>query len=166
MLVEIIFKQLSILLISAVKFIVAAPASYMLGYSYLHTIMNTTFGGWIGVIFFYFLGKTAYRYYPCWKKSVIHGFMRLKGYSEQKRNYRYSIRKPARIFTFKNRAIVKLRNKFGFAGLVILTPVIFSIPIGTVLITKYYSTRRGLVGWLSLSVMVWSVVISTFIQVL
>lgn len=166
MLVEIILKQLSILLISAVKFIVAAPASYMLGYSYLHTIMNTTFGGWMGVIFFYFLGKAIFRYYPCWKKAVIHGFMRLKGYSAQKRIHHFSLRKPAKIFTFRNRSIVKLRNKFGFAGLVILTPVIFSIPIGTVLITKYYSSRKGLVGWLSLSVMAWSVVISTFIKVI
>jgi hypothetical protein len=164
---ELILKQLSILLLSAVKFLLAAPASHLFGYSYLHTILNTTVGGWIGVIFFLYAGKHLFARYPQWKYQVVRLYDNLSGINRKNKllSLKNTTGKPAKIFTRRNRIIVIIRKRFGFPGLIVLTPVLFSIPIGTFLVVKYYSKRRDLLAWLSLSVMIWSVVLSTFIQI-
>lgn len=158
---ELILKQLSILLISAVKFLVAAPASYLFGYSYIQTILNTTIGGWIGVLFFYYAGRYIFLHFPFWKRRVRKFYHKLSGIPL---HTSHTITEPKRAFTRRNRFIVMIRSRFGFPGLIILTPVLLSIPLGTFLAVRYYSKRRGLLAWLSLSVMVWSVLISTFIR--
>lgn len=161
LLAELIFKQLSILLISALKFLVAAPTSYLFGYTYLQTIINTTLGGWIGVIFFYYTGRYIFSHFPFWKRKVRRIYHELAGI-KVKAHHKHD--EPRKIFTRRNRFIILIRSKFGFPGLIILTPVLLSIPIGTFLAVRYYSSRKGLLGWLSLSVMVWSVVLSTFVK--
>lgn len=164
---ELILKQLSILLLSAVKFLLAAPASHLFGYSYIHTILNTTVGGWIGVIFFFYGGRYVFARFPRWGhvvKRLYDSFMGIT-LEHQLIRLRNKKNKPVKIFTRRNRIIVTIRKRFGLPGLIILTPVLLSIPIGTVLVVKYYSNRRDLLAWLSLSVMVWSVVLSTFIQI-
>lgn len=166
MIEENILKQLGIILLSSVKFMVANPTSYLIGYSYLHTILNTTFGGWIGVLFFYFLGRAFFNAYPRWKRVIkrfVYSIFKIPVHRQLTAELRRSQHK---IFTRRNRYIIKIRRKYGFAGLIILTPVLLSIPIGTLLVLKYYSGHRGLLGWLSLSVIAWSVVISTVIEVL
>ncbi len=164
MIAEIILKQLSILFISAIKFLVAAPTSYLFGYSYLHTILNTTVGGLAGVIFFYYMGKYLFAHYPVWKRKVRRFYHKLLGIPYHLHHAHDLTAPPKKIFTHKNRMIVKIRQKFGFTGLIILTPVLLSIPLGTFIAVKYYSRRRDLLGWLSVSVVVWSVLISTFIK--
>lgn len=161
---DLILKQLSILLISAVKFLVGAPTSYLFGYSYIHTILNTTFGGWLGVLFFYYTGRWIFSRFPAWQRRLKRFYHKLIGVPVHLQQSLNPTRQK-KIFTKRNRTIVGIRNKFGFPGLIILTPVILSIPIGTFLILKYYSHRRDLLGWLSISVMVWSVILSTFIKI-
>lgn len=160
----ILLKQLSILLVSAVKLMVAAPVSYLLGYSYLHTLVNTAVGGVMGVVFFFFLSRTIFRLYrrfsPYFHKivKVIPGLkVQVPESYEQ-----ISVRK--KIFNRRNRTIVKIRIKYGMPGIIILTPVLLSIPFGTFLAIKYYSSRRNLLVWLSLSVVLWSVLLTSFIE--
>ncbi len=162
---ELILKQLSIIIISAIKFLVAAPTSYLFGYSYLHTILNTTVGGWIGVLFFYYSGRYLFSQFPFWKRSVRKFYHKLTGIPLPSQLLLQSQPKSVKVFTRRNRYLVMIRDKFGFPGLIILTPVLLSIPIGTFLVLKYYSSHRHLLGWLSLSVMVWSVAISTLIKI-
>jgi hypothetical protein len=164
MIAEIILKQLSILVISAIKFLVAAPTSYLFGYSYIHTIINMIIGGLIGVLFFYYSGRWLFAHYPVWKRKVIRFYHKLLGipYQIKQANELYV---PKKVFTRKNRTIIKIREKFGFAGLIILTPVLLSIPLGTFIAVKYYSRRRDLLGWLSISVVGWSILLSTFIMI-
>jgi hypothetical protein len=61
----------------------------------------------------------------------------------------------------KKRMIIKLRNRFGYPGIIILTPVLLSIPVGTFLAAKYYSGRPNLLAMLSLSVVTWSVILTS-----
>lgn len=161
---SVLLKQLGILLISAVKFLVAAPVSYLFGYSYLHTLANTSIGGLIGVVVFFFLSRLMIRLYLRYFPLFFRAIEQLSGISL------VSLKPPkdnlGKIFNKKNRMIIKIRNKFGYPGIVILTPVLFSIPFGTLLALKYYSKKRGLLAMLSLSVVVWSVVLTTFIELL
>lgn len=165
MIAEIILKQLSILFISAIKFLVAAPTSYMFGYSYLHTIINMVVGGLIGVTFFYYTGRYIFARYPVWERKMKRFYHRMLGIPYHIQHAREIKAAPKKVFTRKNRTIIKIREKFGFAGLIILTPVLLSIPVGTFIAVKYYSRRSDLLGWLSVSVVVWSVLLSTFIRI-
>jgi hypothetical protein len=166
MIEELILKQLSILIISAVKFLVAAPTSYLFGYSYIETMLNTTIGGWIGVLFFYYTGRYIFSRFPSWKRKVRSVYHHVTGVPLHRRIALNKSSETHKVFTRSNRLIVMIRSRFGFPGLIILTPVLLSIPVGTFLIVRYYSSRRGLLGWLSLSVLAWSVLISTFIHVI
>jgi hypothetical protein len=57
-----------------------------------------------------------------------------------------------RVFSRRNRMIVGLRSKFGLAGMIILSPVILSIPIGAFLLNKYYSKHRLAKPYMVLSI--------------
>ncbi|NTW26367.1 MAG: hypothetical protein HGA37_16830, partial [Lentimicrobium sp.] len=78
----ILLKQISILLISAVKFMVAAPVSYLFGYTYLHTLINTTAGGLLGVLFFFFLSRSVFRLYKKYSPRFYTGFRQMAGIPE------------------------------------------------------------------------------------
>ncbi|MCO5264964.1 MAG: hypothetical protein M9948_03655 [Lentimicrobium sp.] len=159
-----LIKQLGILLISAVKFLVAAPVSYLFGYSYLHTLINTSIGGLLGVIVFFFLSRMLIRFYLRHFPLIFRAIEQVSGVRLGKNNI--TERPKARVFNRRNRLIIKIRNSYGYAGIIILTPVLLSIPIGTFLALKYYSKKRNLLPMLSLSVIFWSVVLTTFIELL
>ena len=155
---NIIIKQLSILLISAVKFLLAMPASYLLGYSYIHTFLNILVGGLIGVLFFYFAGKAVLYFFRMHFPLIMRAFYQITGLGWQ--NKRVS-RKTVTYNSRRNRRIIRIRNRFGYPGLIILTPVLFSIPVGTFLGVKYFSGRKNLLLMLSLSVFAWSVLLAS-----
>lgn len=155
---NIIIKQLSILLISAVKFLLAMPASYLLGYSYIHTFLNILGGGLIGVLFFYFAGKAVLHFFRAHFPLILRAFYQITGLGRpNKRAVRASVNYSSR----RNRRIIQIRNRFGYPGLIILTPVLFSIPVGTFLGVKYFSGRKNLLLMLSLSVFAWSALLAS-----
>ena len=146
----VVAKSVEILIISSIKFIFAAPASYLNGFDYLQTLLITTVGGIAGVLFFYYLGEWFF--------------------TNKRRNYiilklRYLI-KRINISNSENSIIEKLRVKYGLLGLIILTPVFFSIPIGSFLANKYYSKRKRIPLYLTISVVCWSLIITTFFNFL
>lgn len=150
-----LLKQLSIIFLSAVKFLIAAPVSYVFGFSYLHTLINTMTGGLLGVLFFFFLSRILIRIYMTHSPGVIRKIEKITGVNfGTTRSHKVS-------FTKRKRMIIKIRNRFGYAGIVILTPILLSIPIGTFLATKYYSKKPNLLAMLSLSVVVWSLVLTS-----
>lgn len=69
---------------------------------------------------------------------------RIMEYAHRKRVLRNlsSDRKAKKIFTKKNKWIVKLkRSKGGFLLICLLAPLFLSIPIGTVVVAKFYGNR-------------------------
>ncbi|MFH1120006.1 MAG: hypothetical protein V1775_09285 [Bacteroidota bacterium] len=162
----ILLKQLGILLFSAVKFLLAAPASYLIGYSYFHTLLNITAGGLLGVFFFFYMSRILFRLYRRFSPLLFNTIRQLAGISAQTQVALIRKKGLRKIFTKKNRFIIKIRRSYGLTGIIILTPVLFSIPLGTFLALKYYSSRPNLLGWLSLSVIIWAFVLTTFMELL
>lgn len=158
-----LIKQLSLLLISAVKFLVAAPASYLLGFSFMHTFISIFFGGFMGVIVFFYFGKVLIYFFSKEFPLLIRALEQMTGL----RFWFYAdVARKKKIFSRRNRVIVRIRQRLGLSGIVILTPVLFSIPIGTFLTLKYFSKRKGVLAFLSLSVLGWSLLLSLITQVL
>ena len=148
-----LLKQLSIILLSSVKFLIAAPVSYIFGFSYFHTLINTVAGGILGVFFFFFLSRILIRFYLLHFPLYIRAMEQMTGiHIERKKSVSINKRK---------RMIIKLRKRFGYPGIIILTPVLLSIPVGTFLATKYYSGRSDLLAMLSLSVVIWSIILTS-----
>ena len=142
-------KSIEILIISSIKFILAAPVSYLDGFDYIHTFLITTLGGIVGVLFFYYLGKWFYN-----AKRNNNFIVKLRNF------------KVNNLIKIENRIIKKLKIKYGLIGLIILTPVFFSIPLGAIMANKYYSERKRIPLYLTISVVCWSLIISTFFNFL
>lgn len=154
-------KILIVFLVSSIKFLFAPALSFGLGLNFIQTWLSTTAGGIVGVVVFYFLSKWLLQLYSKYFFYYIH-LVRVKVHHTLNITVPKFI--PARRFTKRNRMIIKIVKKFGMAGIVILTPVLLSIPLGTFIATRYYSTNRFLLVYLSVSVLFWSLFMSSAIS--
>lgn len=156
-------KYLQVIIISAVKFIVAAPVSLQYGFNYLETFLTTTLGGIIGILFFYYLSgwliKKTKIFFPIIKNKFNFLFHKVT-----KSPLNVKVDKPAKrkVFTFRNKLIARYKNNFGFFGIILFTPVFFSIPLGSFLANKYYSNKHNILTYLTLSVVFWAFILSSF----
>lgn len=140
-------KALQILLVimlSSTKFMTAPVTALNIGFGYGQTLLLTTIGGIIGVVFFFYLSGAIVRL-------------------TQKRAKASSKNVKKRTFTWKNKLIVRVKRDFGLVGLALLTPTILSIPVGTFLAARYFTDRRKVLSYLFASVVVWSVIISSVV---
>lgn len=69
--------------------------------------------------------------------------------------------KPKKIFTKRNRIIVKVWRKYGLLGIAVLTPVLFSIPVGTVLACYFERKRYKVYLYLFTSVIIWALLLNS-----
>lgn len=148
--VGLFYKALEVVLLSTVKFLVAPLVAKHYGFNFLQIFFTVSIGGVLSVIVFYLISEWALKAYDVLKKKL----MRLFGIEQRKKD-------PKKVFTKKNRMIVKLIRTYGLVGLVVLTPVL-NIPLGTFLTTRYFHHREHVLLYLSLSVMAWSFVLSAF----
>lgn len=154
-----VYKLILVLLISTVKFFFAPFLSIGYGFNYIETVTITTIGGITGVFFFYYLSKWVIKLFNTYSPRVISYFAGADAKRKlEKLNNKKQKRKK---FTRKNKFIINFRNKYGFTGIIILTPILLSIPIGAFLAQKYYSENSYVLALLSISVVVWSFLISS-----
>jgi hypothetical protein len=139
-------KALTIILLCTWKFAATFPvAVYVMKMSYLQTILYTNIGGILGALIFVYISAMLIK---LWKNYVPPSI-------------RFS-KKERKIFTRRNRKLVKMKATFGFFGIIILSPVILSIPVGSFLIVKYYGSRITNVLWLIAGQVAWSLVYTIF----
>ena len=135
-----VMNGILVIISSTWKFAATFPlAVYVFKMSFVETILYTNIGGLLGIVFFTFLSKGIIR---------LIEVIRLKNKSSRK--------KPKNIFTKRNRRLVTIKNKYGLPGIVFLTPVLLSIPIGSFLIEKYYGKNKINFLFLVLSNVIWS----------
>ncbi|NOX47468.1 MAG: hypothetical protein GXO89_10890, partial [Chlorobi bacterium] len=144
-----VFKLLQILVLSGVKFIFAPLISIGYGFNYFQTVIITTIGGIFGFLFFYYLSRWIIQQYNrlC---PIVFSYFTGNTIERAKQILNCGETKKKKAFSRRNRKIVSIRKKYGFAGIVLLTPVLLSIPIGAFLAQKYYSKRSNVLVYLSL----------------
>ncbi len=131
--------KLTIVFFSSWKFAATFPlAVFVLKMSFFDTVLYTNIGAVAGVIVFAFLSE---------------GLIRLFMYIREKIEYK---EKPKKIFTKSNRRLVFIKAKYGLPGIVVLTPILLSIPVGAFLVTKYYYRHKRNYLYLILGHFVWS----------
>ncbi|MBI3501127.1 MAG: hypothetical protein HY063_04975 [Bacteroidetes bacterium] len=147
-----LLKILEVALIASVKFVVAPFEAERQGFNFREAFFISTGGGFIGILVFTFIGEViAYG----WRK-IINFFRKPLGKED----------KPRKKFTWLNKFIIRTKMRFGEFGLVITTPLIISIPIGTFMVHRFYRKKGRNIFLLMLSVLFWSVIINGLAQYL
>jgi uncharacterized membrane protein len=147
--------------VSSIKFLFAPALSFGMGLNFIQTLLSTTAGGIVGVVVFFFLSRWIIQLYS---KYFVFYFHSIKTSVYRALKISLPVFAPARRFTKRNRLIIKIVRKYGLFGIVALTPVMLSIPVGTFLATRYYSSNRYLLVYLSGSVLFWSLFMSSAIS--
>ncbi len=173
-------KILSLILISSVKFAVGPPMVYFnekYDFTWLETNLYSILGGMIGVIIFMHFSEWLIE---LWDRVRLFFFKRKQrknelfsppvADSEEKLEIHYQYVEtsmPARrIFTPRNRRMVKLWRKYGLIGLAALTPILFSIPIGTFFMTRLVKNNRKIIFYMFISITSWSLLLTTLFELL
>lgn len=112
------------------------PLAAGYGFSYFEVVAYTAIGGILGVGFFLLLAST-------FKTTLQKWFPR---------------KKPKKIFSRRNRFIVKIKKNFGLAGIAFLTPWFLSIPLGTFISFGIYKSRKKVFLYQSAAILFWSFV--------
>ena len=68
----------------------------------------------------------------------------------------FSSKKEKRIFTKTNRFIVKVKQKFGLAGIAFLTPCILTVPVGAIIANHMYKSKMKIFTYMLVSFAFWS----------
>jgi len=154
-------KILIVFAVSSIKFLIAPALGFSMGLNFVQTLLSTTAGGISGVFIFFFLSRWFLLLYSKYFSFYAHQ-SRVKFYSFLNKEIPKFI--PAKRFTKRNRLIIKLVRSYGLVGIVALTPILLSIPVGTFLATRYYSANRFLLVYLCGSVLFWSLFMSSAIS--
>lgn len=154
-----VFKLIQVVIVSGIKFLFAPLISVGYGFNYLQTVLFTTAGGILGILFFYFFSKWIIQQYSKYCPIVFSYF---SGVQIEKAKKILNCDQPLKKkFTRKNKSIINLRRKYGFFGIILFTPVLLSIPIGAFLAQKYYSKKANILIYMSISVVLWSFFMSS-----
>lgn len=139
-------KAFTIILLCTWKFAATFPiAIYAMRMSFTETLIYTNTGGVIGTLTFVYFSDIIItlwnKYWP--ERLKLH-------------------RKSKKIFTKRNRIIVKIKTKYGLFGIIMLSPVILSIPVGSFLIVKYYGIKKVNILLLVAGQVFWWVIYTLF----
>lgn len=110
-------------------------------FTFLETLLWTNVGGILGIYFFAFLSGKIIAW---WRRTFR------KKPTEKK------------VFTRKNRRIVRIKQQYGMIGIAVSTPFLLSIPVGTFLMVRYYRARKARFLYLIISNIAWSVIYTSF----
>jgi len=126
---------ISVLLLGGTKFFLAIPLAVHYNFSFWETFIFSCIGGVVGVIIF-----------AKFRKVVLKIYYRFYLYD-------YSVKKKK---NFRKIIAVRAVRKYGLFGIAFLTPIFFSIPIGTFIALHFFPDKKKTLPILFASVLGWS----------
>ena len=134
---SIALKILVVIFLSGIKFMFAIPLSIIkYDFTFIQTLIFSVAGGMLSIFVFSFLSDKIYKFIASRRRNKV-----------KKRN-------------MKNILAIKTARKYGLFGIAFLTPIFFSIPIGTYLALYFFPDKKKTIPILITSVVCWSLVIS------
>ena len=138
-------EAIGFFLLSSVKFAVAT-LPIAIRFNFYTALFISITGGLFGAFFFLFL----------WEKIMdIWNIYIFKKDSEESTPIKFNNRK---------RRIISIKNSYGYWGILILTPVILSIPIGAFILSQYFKKKRLKFLHLSISIIFWGFLLISFFK--
>jgi hypothetical protein len=108
----------------------------MFGFQHLKVLGTAIAGGIVGCVIFTYISA-----------FIIHAIHNYRA----KRNLIHR----KKIFTKFNRRVIRIRQRFGLAGIALITPVL-GTPVGAFLAERFYKDKKKVIMYLSGSVIVWA----------
>ena len=137
-------KAIPIILLSAFKFLPCPSLAVVLGFNFWQTLLITVPAGIAGVSFFF----------------LSANFLMDRSRARKAKLMAAGRDEPFRKFTWLNKSLVKVKKRFGLYGLAILTPAFLSIPLGSIVMAKFFNHDKLALPALMVSVAVWGVVLT------
>lgn len=172
-------KIIFLILISSVKFAAGPVFAYYdqkYDFTFFERFLYPTIGGILGVVVFSYFSDYLFMMWN-WLKAFSLGFFRSNKktiFSEPtvdvdakvsvSYSYVESGQKEKKIFTPKTRKLVRIWKKYGLFGIAFITPVIISIPVGTILATRLIPNRKKVLLYLFVSVAIWSLAMTSVFE--
>jgi len=130
-----LYKLIPVLLMAGFKYLVAVMMALGMGLNFFWSVITCTFGGMLGVVT-YTLAEEILR-------KRIMAFRRRKG----KKMFRVNR---------TSRLIIKIKHHHGLLGIAFLTPVLLTVPIGTIAALALGYHWRELFIYMFFSFLGWS----------
>ena len=135
---SILLKILIVISLSGFKFLIAIPLSaYQYDFNFIQTLIFSIVGGVIGIFLFSALSNKINKLFP--KKNKV------------KRTKKRGI---------KEAITIKTARKYGVYGIAAITPILLSIPIGTLIALRFFPEKKKTIPILMSSVVIWSLILS------
>jgi len=134
---------INVFLLATVKYFYSPMYGFFLGLSFIETSLTVLTGGVFGFFVFYYITDIFLIYVRHLKPVIVKVTphkTRLRYSNWQMKRKRKA--KTKKVFTKRNKFFVKARQSYGMWGIILLTPVALSIPIGAFLLRKYYGHRK------------------------
>ena len=125
-----------VFLSSTIKFLFSPFAGVPLGMNFLSTYVSAVSGATLSSLFFYFAAEFIM------KRTKIN---KLKKEEAQIKSGKLIPKK--KIFTRGNKLTVKLKNSLGKFGICFIAPSLLSIPLGTIIVAKFYGKDKDTFLW-------------------
>ena len=136
-------KIVQVFFLSMIKYFYAPMYGIAVKLDFWHLYFSLIAGGSFAFLLYYNISGLLQIYMKHFMPHVnklipgtaLHSFRNLK----TKRKERKKRRKK---FTRWNKFLVKLKRVYGMWGIILLTPILISLPIGAFLLRKYYTNHR------------------------
>lgn len=139
--VELLFKYGTVVVASMFKFVIGPTTGIFAGLSIVETALLSTLGMMTSVVIFSYGGAAARDW---WFATFRH---------------------DRKLFSPRNRKIVKFYIRWGIKGLSFLTPVVFSPIVGTLLAVSFGEEKSRIIRFMLLSSLFWGFVLSGILWV-
>ncbi|MGQ7868149.1 hypothetical protein [Sunxiuqinia sp. sy24] len=159
-----VVKLIHVFLLATIKYFITFPYALLIGLDTTQAIIAVTIGGISGFFFFYYLSSALIRMIKS-RKVVVTSFVDKYFKFDLNRLFgKFKSRSSKSIRT--RRLFVKFRNRYGFIGIIIATPILLSIPLGAFLLNRYYSRKKHVFAYMVLSILGWALVFSAIVTIL
>jgi len=170
-----------VVLLSSVKFVGGPTLVYMNQkyepeFGFVQANIAIITGGMLGVMVCMYFSKWLLKWYREIRKRT-HAFLSEKyrkiysrpvadvtGEVEIHYDYVEKHEWKKKIFTPRARSFVRTWQRYGLVGLAALTPVLFSIPVGTFVMTRLESNRKKILLYMFVSIVCWSLLLTTLFE--
>jgi hypothetical protein len=162
-------KVLLIILVSSVKFVAGPTFAYFdenYEFTFLETVLYCVTGGMLGVWIFTFFSLEI-QMVISWMRIRLLKLLKGKtlivraGHEE---DLVHPIATEKKIFSKKSRRFVKIWRRYGMAGVAFITPVIISIPVGTVILNLFEDNKAKIFIYMFFSILFWSVMLTLMFE--
>jgi len=136
---ELIFKYCTVVLVSMFKFVIGPFTGIYAGLSIVETALLTTLGMMTSVLAFAYGGTVARDW---WFTTFRH---------------------DRKLFSPRNRKVVRFWVKYGIKGLAFLTPIVFSPIVGTLLAVSFGEDKARIFRFMLIASIFWAFMLSSAI---